>query len=116
MMFALLIKGNELEINVSIKEELRNYVKTTGNVCVLNPNINLTSTVEIKDVIYVTILLDKTGVALEITANDCIDPLFKVNNGKLVIDGVSRITVNIVFFIYWAIQQLEENIFNHNLK
>lgn len=100
LMFAIVVKVSAAEVPVSTERDLKECVKTTGNVCVLGSNINLTSTVEIKDGVEVTISLDKTGGALEITADDSVDTLFKVTNGRLVIDGVGRITGNVdVFYL-----------------
>lgn len=98
LLFAITVKVNAAELLVGTENDLKDCVKTTGNVCVLTKYINLTSTVEIKDGVDVTISLDKQGGALEITADDSVDPLFKVTDGRLVIDGVGRITGNVDVF------------------
>lgn len=98
LLFAITVKVNAAELLIGTESDLKDCVKTTGNICVLTKYINLTSTVEIKDGVDVTISLDKQGGALEITADDSVDPLFKVTDGRLVIDGVGRITGNVDVF------------------
>ena len=103
LLFAITVKANAL---IKTQADLQACIDTASTAadkkatCVVNSYINLESTIEIKDGVEVTISLDKTGGALEITADNSVDPLFKISNGKLIIDGAGRITGNVdVFYL-----------------
>lgn len=103
LMFAITVKVDAL---IMTQQHLQDCIDTASTAadkkvtCEVSSYINLESTIEIKDGVEVTISLDKTGGALEITANDTVDPLFKVTDGKLIFDGVGRITGNVdVFYL-----------------
>lgn len=103
LMFAITVKVSAL---IQTQADLQDCIDTASTAadkkvtCEVNSYINLESTIEIKGGVEVTISLDKTGGALEITADDTVDPLFKVTDGKLIIDGAGRITGNVdVFYL-----------------
>ena len=103
LLFAITVKADAL---IMTQQDLQDCIDTASTAadkkatCEVSSYINLGSTIEIKGGVEVTISLDKTGGALEITADDTVDPLFKVTDGKLIFDGVGRITGNVdVFYL-----------------
>lgn len=82
-------KVNAEEVNITDVASLESCVAKTGNICKLDNDISLSSTINIKDGVEVTIDLNNHNID---STTDTVDPLFYINDGSLVVTGEGTVT------------------------